>query len=105
MDEKIFYTIEFSNGEKIENLTLNGNNYVSKTEITEDMFNNLLNITIIGSDNSKQIIQYGKLLQIAHYQDGWYFIITEMSPDEIFKEKILANIDYIAMETGIDLED
>ena len=63
MDEKIFYTIEFSNGEKIENLTLNGNNYVSKTEITEDMFNNLLNITIIGSDNSKQIIQYGKLLE------------------------------------------
>ena len=37
MDEKI-YTVTLADGTTIDNLTLNGNNYISKTKIDKSIF-------------------------------------------------------------------
>jgi len=45
-----------------------------------------------------------ELIQILHYEDG-YFALRELSQDEIDKITIQSNIEYLAMMTGVDLEE
>ena len=45
------WKITLADGTKLENLSLNGNNFVSENEITEDIFEgNLLKVKIEGSN-------------------------------------------------------
>lgn len=48
-----------------------------------------------------------ELVQITHDNpDGkWWFILRELSEDELFKMRVRAQLDYIAMNSDIDLED
>ena len=105
MNENLTYEVIFSDGNKIENLTMNGNNFVSKTEITEDMFTSFKHIVIKDSNDNEQIIEYGKLLQIVHYSDGWYFIIVELSPVEIAVDNLEAQALFTALMTDTVLEE
>ena len=93
-----------NDGTELDNLTLNGNNYVSETEITEDVFvDNLETVTIV-SDDETQELHHCKLIQIAHYEDGWYFIIDEMTQAEIDKDNTEAQTFYTAMMTDTLME-
>lgn len=102
MDEKI-YTIILSDGTKLSNLHLNGNNFVSQAEITEDMFSGKLKRVIISDGETEQVLNRAELIQIAHYADGWYFILREIPADVMELEIINAKIDYLAMMTDVEL--
>ena len=103
MEEKI-YTITLADGTEISNLRMNGNNFVSETEVTEDMFDGNLSEVTISDGESEQVLTPAELIQIAHYGDlGWYFIIREVPADILEKQQMQANIDYIAMMMDIDL--
>ena len=43
-------------------------------------------------------------MQIVHYEDGYYFVLRELSQEEINMAKIQGNIEYLAMMTDVDLE-
>ena len=77
------YEILLSNGVRFTNLHLNGNNYVSDTLVTEELFvNGLDRVEIFCSDGSKEIINNATLIQIATYGDGkYYFILSETKSD------------------------
>ena len=75
-----------------------------RTEITEDLFvDNLETVTIV-SDDETQELHHCKLIQIAHYEDGWYFIIDEMTQAEIDKDNTEAQTFYTAMMTDTLME-
>lgn len=94
-----------SDGTELDNLTLNGNNYVSETEIIEDVFSdNLGSVTII-SDEGTQELHDCKLVQLAHYNDGWYFIIEEMTQAEITSNANEAQTFYTALMTDTLMEE
>lgn len=103
------WKITLSDGTTIENLGLNGNNFVSETEITADMFTDKLSkVTIEGKENGqdvKQEYEHMELVQIVKYDDGYYFVLRELSQDELSKIKIQADIEYIAMMADIDMEE
>lgn len=99
------YTIELADGKTFENLTMNGNNYVSQTEITEDDFTDLSHVTITGSDGSVEEMNDAELIQVCGYTDGWYFILRALSPDEIDKKNIEAQTFYTAMMTDTLIEE
>lgn len=102
------WEITLSDGTTIENLRLNGNNFVSETEIKKEMFDGkLLKVTIEGIEDGKKVVNEYKnmeLVQIVHYEDGYYFVLRELSQEEINMAKIQGNIEYLAMMTDVDLE-
>lgn len=114
MEKERTWTVALADGTLIENLTLGGNNFQSETEITADMFDgNLSEVHISASDGDMTgcaypaVLHDAELVQITHDNpDGkWWFILRELSEDELFKMRVRAQLDYIAMNSDIDLKD
>ena len=106
MNEKEIFSISLSNGTSILDLKLNGNNFISDSEITSEMFNGgLSEVHISGDKGTDYTINHAKLIQIMKYEGAWWFILGEMSTEELMFEKMSSDIDYIAMMTDVDLEE
>lgn len=116
MEKERTWTVALADGTLIENLTLGGNNFQSETEITADMFDgNLSEVHISASDGDMVGCAYPatlhdvELVQITPPEDNpdgkWWFILRELSEDELFKMRVRAQLDYLAMNSDIDLED
>lgn len=116
--EKRTWTVTLADGSKLENLTLNdgANTFHSPVEITEDAFNGKLSeVHIAASDGNMagsaypEILHNAELVQIMQPTDTpdgqWAFILREIPADELFKAKIQAQLDFLAMNTNVDLED
>lgn len=104
------WKITLADGTKLENLRLNGNNFVSESEITENDFKGkLLKVKIEGTNEDGQEIteehNHMELVQITHYEDGYYFVLRDISEAELDKMKIKSDIEYLAMMSDIDLEE
>lgn len=102
MNNKV-YTITLSDGSTIENLSLNGNNFVSQTEITDAMFKNKLANVQISDGETIERHKNMELIQIAKYNDGWYFIIRDIPEAELKVDKMRSDLEYVAMMAGIDI--
>lgn len=101
------WKITLSDGTQLKDLKLSGNNYISKTKITEDDFKGkLLKIVIENeSDKTSEELEHVELVQIVHYEDGYYFVLRQLSQDEIDKQKMQGDIEYLAMMTNTDMEE
>jgi len=103
------WKITLADGTQLKDLRLNGNNFISDIEITADIFNgNLSKVVIEGLENGQETIQeyeHMELVQIVHYEDGYYFVLRELSQDELDKIKTQADIEYLAMMSDVDLEE
>lgn len=103
------YTITLSDGTKISDLTLNGNNFVSKTKITADVFKRNLDHVLISSNDGFAEFDHMKLIQIMPFslkeneELEWYFILSEISKEEMEKEKLRSDVDYLGMIMDVDL--
>lgn len=111
------YTVTLANGKLIEGLTLNpgANTFHSATEITEEMFNGKLSeVHITASDGDMSQCAYpdtlhnAELVQIMQPTDTpdgtWQFILREIPADELFRAKLQAQLDFLAMNADVDLE-
>jgi hypothetical protein len=116
--EKRTWTVTLADGTKLENLTLNNgaNTFHSPAEITEDMFDGKLSeVHIAASDGDMTGCAYpdtlhdAELVQIMQPTDTpdgqWAFILREIPADDLFKAKIRAQLDFLALSTDINLED
>ncbi len=102
MDEKV-YKITLADGTKIENLVLNGNNFISGKEITREMFENNLSPVTISDGETDEIHDNMALVQITDMNGKKAFILRDISEDELREIKNRADIEYIAMMASIDL--
>lgn len=103
------WKITLSDGTQLKNLKLNGNNFVSKAKITEDMFKGKLSKVIYERDTDGETIKeeytHMALVQITTVQDEYYFILRKLSEAELKEIKMKSDIEYIAMMTDIELEE
>ena len=99
------WKITLSDGTKLENLGLNGNNFISEVKITEDDFRGKLSKVTVEGKDFKQECNNMELVQIAHYEDGYYFVLREIPQEELDKLKMQSDIEYIAMMSDIDMEE
>lgn len=102
------FKITLADGTQLKNLKLSGNNYISKVKITEDDFKGKLSkITIENeSDKTSEELEHMELVQILDYGDkGYYFVLRQLSADEIDKLKMQGDIEYLAMMTNTDMEE
>ena len=103
------WKITLSDGTKLENLGMNGNNFISETEVTEETFNGKLSKVIIkGTEDgkeTKQEFEHMELVQIVQEEDGYHFVLRELSAEELKNIKMQGDIEYLAMMSDIDLEE
>ncbi|MBO5478742.1 MAG: hypothetical protein J6A04_03390 [Clostridia bacterium] len=101
------WKITLSDGTQLKDLKLSGNNYISKTKITEDDFKGKLSKVVIENETDKisEELEHVELVQIVHYEDGYYFVLRQLSQDEIDKQKMQGDIEYLAMMTNTDMEE
>lgn len=117
MEKERTWTVTLADGTAIENLTLNNgaNTFHSPAEITEDTFDGKLSeVHISAGDGDMTGCAYpdtlhnAELVQIMQPTDTpdgqWAFILREIPADDLFKAKIQAQLDFLAMNADVDLE-
>lgn len=102
MDNKV-YKITLGNGHVIDQLKLNGNNFISSTEIEESVFDgNLLSVTI--NDGEKDEIHTNmELVQISKVGSEYWFVLRDIPETELAFIKMPSDIEYVAMMSEIEL--
>lgn len=102
--EDTVYSIILSDGTKITDLRLNGNNFVSKNRIDSSRFSYNLSPVKIEHDGIVDIHENMELNCIQEIDGEWYFVLLDVSQQELWRQKVDADIIYLSMMTGIDLE-
>lgn len=102
MNKKI-YKITLADGTVIDNLRLNGNNYISDKELTADMFLGNSAKVIVNDGERDTVYENMELVQIVKYDEEYWFVLRTMTKRELQDLKNRADIDYLAMMSDIEL--
>lgn len=82
------YTIKLSDGKKIENLDLNGNNYIAQEKVEDSVFfGNLDTVTI--SDGDTETIYHDMVLLSNIVRDGKSWIVLGQKTEQQKREEAL----------------
>ena len=93
-------TIALSNGTELTGLELNGNNYISPEKMTEDTFADGLSPVVINGEEHEQMA----LVQCIQHADGrTWFILRDVTAEEVAQAKLRADIDFLALMTDVKL--
>lgn len=100
------YTVTLSDGTKLENLKLNGNNYISEMLIEDVVFeDNLSQVTITNlDDGTTEEHTDMKLIQNKVYGTESWFILAEKTQEELEKEEfrqLLADLAETVLMGGV----
>lgn len=93
------YTVTLSDGTQISDLKLNGNNFICKDELTKDDFAGKLSEVIIDDGETQQIMHNCELVQITECEGEYWFVLRELSAEELKLMQMSADIDYLTMIT------
>ena len=98
------FTITLSDGTTLRDLELNGNNFISLDPVADDTFTDNLSPVIISNGERSEEHDQMVLVQNVRHADGRYwFILRDVTLAEIEAAKTRADIEYIAMMTGVEL--
>lgn len=93
-------TIALSNGTELTGLELNGNNYISPEKLTEDTFADGLSPVVINGEEHEQMA----LVQCIQHADGrTWFILRDVTAEEVAQAKLRADIVFLALMTDVEL--
>lgn len=88
------FKITLADGTQLKNLELNGNNFISKNEIQDSVFEDNLDTVEIKSPDGETQVMHDCFLAANREIDGeWWFIIVEKSEDQKEKEDLYAEIE------------
>ena len=86
------YTITLSDGRKLENLSVNGTNFVRKTKVDEKIFLNNLASVVISDGKTERAYENLAFVQQMKWADGTYYLaFREKTRMELLFEKITEN--------------
>ena len=95
------YTL--ADGTSLGSLKLNGNNFISTTEVTKEMFeDNLTEVTIEGGDTIEKH-ENMELVQISKMGEEWWFILRDIPAEELEQMALKAQLDYLSMMVDPEL--
>ncbi len=97
------YKITLADGTEINNLQLNGNNFISTESIAKEIFHNNCSPTVINNGENDEVHDNMELVQVIEVNGKHWFVLRDISTEELEKMKVKADIDYIAMMSGIEL--
>ncbi|MFR4579796.1 MAG: hypothetical protein ACLT76_09445 [Clostridium fessum] len=77
MDDKI-YKITLSDETVLDNLRLNGNNFISSSEIDESVFDGNCSIVTINDGEKDEVHMNMELVQIIKVNDKYWFVLRDV---------------------------
>lgn len=102
MDEKV-YSVTLTDGTVIENLTRNGENFVSQTPIEKSVFDGNCYSVIIWDGEREETFQNMECVQVTRMGGEYWFVLRELSERELETAKIRSDIEYIALMCDVEL--
>ena len=106
--EKETWTLTLADGTSIEGLEMNGNNFVSESELDESIFDgNCSKITCKSSTGEEKTIENAELQQQKQYRDvpGYWLSFKTKTEEEIKYENLQSQIDYLSMMADVTMEE
>ena len=104
MDNKV-YKITLGNGHVIDQLKLNGNNFISSTEIGKSVFIGNLSKVVINDGEQDEIHKNMDLIHITKMGDSEYwFALRDVSDQEIAQKAFMSAASMMATKTLSDEE-
>lgn len=104
------YKITFSDGSVLDGLMSNANNFISTQPLTREFFAGKLahvKIEHVGEGENFDGLagEFGrmKLDYLKDQEGGTWFVLRELGREELEQEQLRANVDYLAMMTGVEL--
>lgn len=91
------YKIKLADGTELNNLKLNGNNFISENIIDDEVFRDNLSTVIISNENESTEYKNMKLVQNKVHGSQSWFILVEKTKEELEKEEseiALATLSY-----------
>lgn len=84
------HNIKLSDGTELNNLELNGNNYISDNIIDDAVFKNNLDMVTTTDTDANSSVEYKnmKLIQNKVINNKSWFILAEKTEDELEKENL-----------------
>lgn len=89
------YEIKLADGRKLTGLTKNGDNFISKTQVDESMFEDNLATMTVSDGEIEEVYHNVELIQQVEEDDGWHLAFRELSPQERFNKLVMENSDSI----------
>lgn len=100
------YTLTLHDGKVITGLDKNGDNFVSKEQIDESIFEENLETLTISDGETTTVMHNAVLIQQMEWVDGtFYLAFRELTPEELTAIALNGKLEYIAMMADIDLEE
>ena len=101
--EDLIYTMVSSDGTTIENLRKNGDNYISASKLTSDMFEGKLSEVTVKTSEDEVVMENMDLVQITEMDGEYWFVLRQFSATELAMAKMSSNIDFLAMMQDVEL--
>lgn len=100
------YSVTLSDGTKLDNLALNGNNFVSSIKLTEENFKDKLSkVTITDDDGKAKNYTDMVLVQVTQVDDESWFILGEKAQDDVSKlQYAVATLTDVILQGGLTNE-
>lgn len=93
-------TLKFNN-KKIDNLSINGTNFVSENKIDTSIFPSYPFTLKVEEDGDElYTLNNAELIQQQQYDDEWYICFREVTEQELKYQDLLGKIEYLAIMTG-----
>lgn len=99
------YKIDLGNGNILDNLILNGTDFVRDEEITADMFDNMGKVTITDENDNVTEHEHMELIHCGQFEDGYHFSLHEVTAQELKEASRDAQIMYTALLTDTLMEE
>lgn len=102
MEDNI-YKITLADGTILNDLRLNGNNFISTYPIDADTFAYNCAPVVITTDGVDDVHENMELIQVTQMNDKYWFVLRDIPVAELTRIKMQSDIEYIAMMAGIEL--
>ena len=101
--EELKVTMILSDGTKLKNLKVNSSNYISSTKLTEADFAGKLKKVTISDGENVEILEHCELVQVTQVGKEYWFVLRELTSDEVAFNQMQADLEYVAAMTDVDL--
>lgn len=91
MDDKV-YSVTLADGTIIENLRLNGNNFVSDAPIDKSIFDGNCHSVMVSDGETEAVHENMECVQVTQMGAEYWFVLRELSESELKEAKIQASI-------------
>lgn len=104
MDDKT-YKIVLADGTSIENLKLNGNNFIARTMIDPEIFSGNCSPVVISDGTDEEIHSHMELVQVTESESGdYWFVLRDISEEELLQKTFMEGVSIMAVKTLSDEE-